>query len=444
MSLGLLPDRERLDRRTIHPTAVGHGTCDGVGSQGQAADPLRLESRLPEDAQDLEAQEVLAFRREGGATGVDVVGRASAAGQDELPDLQGALHEELAKTMSVFHSQEISPVASPVKGPPRTCRVRIPFLLAALALLMGGCDGETTVVPEPRFGQVGEIRVDVQLPLAGESGRLDGILVWRSDGRWVLAERLSFQGREGDQTLVASRRNPGELAQEYASLITQLNETPGLRLLGEVDPSLNPSCIPPRSRVILTIADQARGEVIQWTRCADGSLFTFTPGGAGPDSGAARVVTAAQLVRFFTLGDAATSAFQGTVPFGSLDVGEDSPARPIGPQAFISQDGRIPPEWAAFWSAHAPGTGSPPEVDWDREMILLAAVGRREEAGHRVRLRRVLPVGNATQVELVEEVPGDFCSPAARVRYPFHIVVAPRGPQPVIFSDPLQERVPCG
>jgi hypothetical protein len=346
--------------------------------------------------------------------------------------------------MSVFHSQEISPVASPVKGPPRTCRVRIPFLLAALALLMGGCDGETTVVPEPRFGQVGEIRVDVQLPLAGESGRLDGILVWRSDGRWVLAERLSFQGREGDQTLVASRRNPGELAQEYASLITQLNETPGLRLLGEVDPSLNPSCIPPRSRVILTIADQARGEVIQWTRCADGSLFTFTPGGAGPDSGAARVVTAAQLVRFFTLGDAVTSAFQGTVPFGSLDVGEDSPARPIGPQAFISQDGRIPPEWAAFWSAHAPGTGSPPEVDWDREMILLAAVGRREEAGHRVRLRRVLPVGNATQVELVEEVPGDFCSPAARVRYPFHIVVAPRGPQPVIFSDPLQERVPCG
>ncbi len=346
--------------------------------------------------------------------------------------------------MSVFHSQEISPVASPVKGPPRTRRVRVPFLLAALALLMGGCDGETTVVPAPRFGQVGEIRVDVQLPLAGESGRLDGILVWRSDGRWILAERLSFQGREGDQTLVASRRNPGELAQEYASLITQLNETPGLRLLGEVDPSLNPSCIPPRSRVILTIADEARGEVIQWTRCADGSLFTFTPGGAGPDSGAARVVTAAQLVRFFTLGDAATSAFQGTVPFGSLDVGEDSPARPIGPQAFISQDGRIPPEWAAFWSAHAPGSGSPPEVDWDREMILLAAVGRREEAGHRVRLRRVLPVGSATQVELVEEVPGDFCSPAARVRYPFHIVVAPRGPQPVIFSDPLQERVPCG
>jgi hypothetical protein len=66
-------------------------------------------------------------------------------------------------------------------------------------------------------------------------------------------------------------------------------------------------------------------------------------------------------------------------------------------------------------------------------MILLAAVGRREEAGHRVRARRVSAPGTATQVEIVEEVPGDFCSPAARTRYPFHIVVAPRGPLPVIF-----------
>ena len=316
--------------------------------------------------------------------------------------------------------------------------------LLTFGTFVTGCEVDTTVVPAPRFGQVGEIRVDVQTPLAGASGRLEGILVWRSDGRWVVAERLFFQGREGDQTLVSSRGNPGELAQEYASLLTQLNETPGLRLLGQVDPTLNPECPGSRSRVILTIADETEGEVIQWTRCADGSLFTLTPGGAGPDPAAARVVTAAQLVRSFTLGDDATSAFQGSVPFGSLDVGDDSPARPDGSRSFVSMDGLLPTDWEVFWKAHFPGSTSIPEVDWAREMILLGTVGRREEAGHRVRVRRVLPLGSATQVEIVEEVPGDFCSPAARTRYPFHIVVAPRGPLPVLFSDPVQVRVPCG
>jgi hypothetical protein len=445
MALGFLADRERLDRRTIHPALVRHGTSDGVGAHGEAPDPLGMDAGLPEDSEHLQPEEELALGGEGGTTGVDVIGGARAAGEDEFPHFQGPLHEELSETMSVFHSKEIRPFASGVKG----VRRRFPSSLAVLgllvlALVLAGCEGATTVVPAPHFGQVGEIRVDVQMPLSGESGRLDGILVWRSDGRWILAERLSFQRREGDQTLVSSRGNPGELAQEYASLITQLNETPGLRLLGEVDPSLNPECSPPRSRVLLTIADERQGEVIQWTRCADGSLFTLTPGGAGPDPAAARVITAAQLVRFFTLGDAVTSAFQGTVPFGSLDVGDDSPARPDGPRAFVSLDGRIPPDWQAFWMDHMPEASSAPEVDWDREMILLAAVGRREEAGHRVRVRRVLPLGTATQVEIVEEVPGDFCSPAARTRYPFHIVVAPRGPLPVRFADPVQNRVPCG
>jgi hypothetical protein len=350
--------------------------------------------------------------------------------------------------MSVFHPEEISAPGKAVKGPGGAGsgrpRVLPPLLALPLLLVSAGCNEGATELPPLRFGQVGELRVDVQVPLLGGAGRLDGILVWRSDGRWVLAERLSYQRREGDQTLVASRRNPGELAPEYASLVTQLNETPGLRLMDEVDPTLNPECPPPRSRVIFTIADEHRGEVIQWTRCADGSLFTFTPGGGGPDAAAARVIPAAQLVRSFTLGDDAASAFQGTVPFGSLDVGEDSPARPEGPRAFLSADGRTPPEWVAFWEAHTGTAGPAPDVDWDREMILLAAVGRRVEAGHRVRTRRVLPVGAATQVELVEEVPGDFCSPAARVRYPFHIVVAPRGPLPVLFADPVQVRVPCG
>jgi len=77
-------------------------------------------------------------------------------------------------------------------------------------------------------------------------------------------------------------------------------------------------------------------------------------------------------------------------------------------------------------------------------MVILAAVGRRLEAGDSVKVRRVLPIDQGTRIEIVERVPGDFCSPAAREGYPFHLVVAPRAQAPIQFADPIVERVPCG
>lgn len=312
------------------------------------------------------------------------------------------------------------------------------------ALVLAGCEGSETRVPTPLFAQIGELRIDVRLPLDGGGGRLDGTLVWHSDGRWALSERISHRGIEGDETTTFSRLNPGELAPEYAALIGLLNQEPGIRLRGAVDESLEPVCDPPRSLIIFTMLDTHRGEFSRWTRCVDGTLFSITPGSAGPDADAARVVTAAQLVRSFTVGDARGSVFQGSVPFGSLARSEDSPARPGGPRVFVSQSGTPPPEWEAFWAAHADATAPPPVVDWENEMVLLAATGMRTEAGHRIRVRRVLPVGASTRVESVEEVPGDFCSPAARDRWPVHAVVAPRTQQPVLFSEPVRVRVPCG
>jgi len=87
----------------------------------------------------------------------------------------------------------------------------------------------------------------------------------------------------------------------------------------------------------------------------------------------------------------------------------------------------------------------PPEVDWTREMVIVAAVGERTEAGDSVEVRRILQTGEGTQVEIVERVPGDFCSPASRRHFPVHVVVAPRTLLDVLrFSDVATERVPCG
>ncbi len=81
-------------------------------------------------------------------------------------------------------------------------------------------------------------------------------------------------------------------------------------------------------------------------------------------------------------------------------------------------------------------------------MVLLVAVGARDEAGVEIRVRRILPlgVGNGTRVEVTERVPGDFCSPVARVTHPYQIVVIPSDGLhlPVEFTAPQLERIPCG
>jgi hypothetical protein len=109
--------------------------------------------------------------------------------------------------------------------------------------------------------------------------------------------------------------------------------------------------------------------------------------------------------------------------------------------------------WVTFWTAH---TGSPanlPVVDFDKEVVIIGAVGQRPEAGETVEVRRVLPVGERTIVQTVLRVPGNFCSPVARTHRPIHIVVVPaeQVPRPITFARgtggtawSLREEVPCG
>ncbi len=281
-----------------------------------------------------------------------------------------------------------------------------PFVAAVTAAATFGCGEDTVLVPSTHFGQSGRIQVEVTslLPGEGRNGELTEILIWASNGPWLLTERVSYQGNIGGETLRASRLNPGELAREYASLIQQLNETQGLRLLGGAVPrDLEPECggeLPP-SRVAFEIHDDARGEVARWVRCAEGTLFTFAPWSAAPDAGASRVVTAGQLTRFFTLGETSSSTYSGTVPYAAISQGDNSPAREQAPRAFVSSDGgEVPEDFVAFWADHAGQAAPLPRVDWSSEMVLLVAVGLRREAGDVVRVRRVLPLGvaNGTRV----------------------------------------------
>ena len=318
--------------------------------------------------------------------------------------------------------------------------------------LVTACGSGGTQPLNLRFGQTGQIRVNVVTPVevVSPSGAGDGevqqVLTWGSNGAWQLFESLSYRDLVGDESLTRSPGTPVAFASAYASLITQLNESEALQFIATLDQEIDPDCDPPQSRVTVLIRDDTRDEERRWIRCARGPLESLDPAQSGPDTDASRVIVAAQLARDFTMGSSFSGTYSGSVPFGTLEKGEGSGAELDTPIVFRVESGPAdaPEGWEVFWVAHTESQDPPPSIDWSSDMVVVGAAGVRFEAGDSVEVRRILQVNNGTLVEIFERVPGDFCSPAARTQTPFHIVLAPKTTPVVRFSDLRRERVPCG
>lgn len=324
-------------------------------------------------------------------------------------------------------------------------------LVVGAVLFAASCGRSDPLLPPTlRFGQVGELRFELLTPLGAPQGFIRQRLVWRSTGAWQLDEEVIYRGLIGSRERSRPSGDPSVFAASYASLIAQVNETPGLRLFDpRIEPIADLDCGPAGTRIRLEIEDTSRREVQVWERCASGPLTALRPDGAGPDAAAARIVQVAGAARDLTVGPDYRSPFFGTLPFGTLDQGDDSGVALDRPIFFLPLSGtggqRIaPPSWAAFWRDHTRSSRPPPEIDWTREMVVVAAVGLRTEAGDSIRVQRILQVSDGAFVDLVQRVPGDFCSPASRSLYPYHIVVTPLTPSRVLFGTPKVERVPCG
>lgn len=275
-------------------------------------------------------------------------------------------------------------------------------------------------------------------PLTSESGRLEQVVSWTSRGDWTLREELFYRDLSGDVNETRLTGDRDVAAGVYARWISQVNEAPGLNLFVEgLDPELDPVCPANQTRVTVQITDDSRDESISWTRCAPGSLANLTPTGSGPGPAAARVVNAAALVRDYTVGNSFLSTYRGSLPFGTLARGEDAPR--VFSQSVVFETAE---EYLDYWSSLSDDEA--PEVDFDNEVVILAAVGERNEAGDSVEVRRIVPVETGTLIDVVQRVPGNFCSPASRRQAPYHLVVAPRLSDPIRFTEVKVERVPCG
>ena len=421
---------------------MGNGIGDGVGAHRESSDMSRIETALSYQVESHVTHEHLAFCAHGRGAGIDVVVRTCPAGEGKIAETYGPHNQEAFQLIAMTHRRHSVRASPRMQGSPKRrprSWVGATCLLVVL-LAMAGCTDNGGIGPGTlRFGQLGEITVDLFTPLRLGLGELRQTLIWESSGAWSVRERISYKTVVGDETLVRSAGDPAAFASEYASLIVRVNEVAGLELfIDGFPPGITAPCGPTRTRIVFSIYDSPRDSTATWSQCADGSLSGITPVGAGPEPPAARLVVATQQARDATVGEGFLSAYHGSVPFGTLARGEDTEAEPAA--AFVVTD---QVEWGKFWLEHS-GTSEAPAVDFEMEMVIVGAVGERSEAGDSVEVRRILEVGDGTNAHLFERRPGDFCSPAAVKHYPFHVVVSPLTPAPIRFAQVETELVSCG
>ena len=102
-------------------------------------------------------------------------------------------------------------------------------------------------------------------------------------------------------------------------------------------------------------------------------------------------------------------------------------------------DIRSESEWRDFWRELIARQGhSPvPAVDFDREMILVAAMGARPTGGYRIEILSVADDGREIVVRVAETSPGRRCGTIQAVTEPADIVRVPRSNKPIRW---LEER----
>jgi hypothetical protein len=93
------------------------------------------------------------------------------------------------------------------------------------------------------------------------------------------------------------------------------------------------------------------------------------------------------------------------------------------------------------WRAIAPRLARVPDhhpalnVDFDREMIIIAAMGFRPTGGYRVTVDSVYLSQNVLYAVVTQHSPGDKCGWLAEHTAPADAVRAPRSDQPVLFVE---------
>jgi hypothetical protein len=101
--------------------------------------------------------------------------------------------------------------------------------------------------------------------------------------------------------------------------------------------------------------------------------------------------------------------------------------------------------WGRLWprlSGSSGGSSPVPQVDFGREMALVAAMGRRSAGGYEIRIVSVERDGTRLIARVVETSPGPTCGTGAALSSPADVVVVPKSDLPVQWVV-RQSVMPC-
>ncbi len=94
-------------------------------------------------------------------------------------------------------------------------------------------------------------------------------------------------------------------------------------------------------------------------------------------------------------------------------------------------------EWDKLWGRHvSQRTPQPsaPEVDFDREMVIVATMGKQSTGGYQIQISQVRKLPEkAVQVTIQEKTPPEGAFTTQALTYPFHFAAVPKTDLPVRF-----------
>lgn len=132
----------------------------------------------------------------------------------------------------------------------------------------------------------------------------------------------------------------------------------------------------------------------------------------------------------------ASAALAADPPLRSLAQGVNS-----GVEKPTRKVVRTQAEWTRLWAEHAPDENAAlPKVDWSREMVLAAFMGRRNTGGYRIQVRSAAETKGKLVVQLTETSPGPDSLVPQSLTEPFHFVAVPRSNLPVEWKITTERR----
>jgi hypothetical protein len=93
--------------------------------------------------------------------------------------------------------------------------------------------------------------------------------------------------------------------------------------------------------------------------------------------------------------------------------------------------------WAAIWRRHSPEPPLPP-VDFEREMLVIAALGSRPSTGYGILVDSAFAEGEGLLVQIRTVAPGVRCGTGGALTQPVDVARVPRTDGAVRFRDQPQ------